>query len=116
MRPLVLPLLVLAMGACAQSPGGNSARGGPAPAHPTETAITKNAEIARDDRAIAQDVRKAIQAEPLLQPQNIQVLSRGGEVRLSGIVKSPDERQRAEGLARTVPGVKQVENRLELAK
>lgn len=53
---------------------------------------------------------------PLLAPQNIQVLARDGEVRLSGIVKSPDARQRAEGLARTVPGVKQVENRLELAK
>jgi hyperosmotically inducible protein len=116
MRVLVLPLLVLAMGACAQTPRGDSAAGRPPSAHPTETAITRNAEVSRDDGAIAEDVRKAIQAEAMLQPKDIQVRAQDGEVRLTGVVRSPDERQRAEGLARGVPGVKHVENRLELSK
>lgn len=81
-----------------------------------ETALTKNAEVTRDDGAVTQDVRKALGAESILRGYKIGVATVKGEVQLSGMVKTTDERQRAEGLARTVPGVKEIDNQIELEK
>lgn len=81
-----------------------------------ETAITKNAEITRDDGVVTQDVRKALGSEAILKGYKIGVATVKGEVQLSGIVKTTDERQRAEGLARTIPGVKEINNKIELEK
>ncbi len=111
-----VPFLTFAMVACAQTPAGDATARGPAPSQPTETAITRNATVAREDGAIHADVLKAVRSEKMLEPRGIRVQTRAGEVELTGVVKSPDERQRAEGLARSIPGVKHVENRLELAK
>jgi osmotically-inducible protein OsmY len=81
-----------------------------------ETALTKNAEVTRDDGVVTQDVRKAISAEAMLKGYKISVATVKGEVQLGGVVKTTDERQRAEGLARTVPGVKEIHNQIELEK
>jgi osmotically-inducible protein OsmY len=81
-----------------------------------ETALTKNAEVTRDDGTVTQDVRKAISSEAMLRGYKIAVETVKGEVQLSGVVKTTDQRQRAEGLARTVPGVKDIDNQIVLEK
>lgn len=82
----------------------------------TPSVLVQNKQVTREDDAIASDVRKVIRAEPLLKGLDIQVEANDGEITLTGKVPTPDERQRAEGLARTVPGVKDVNSRIELTK
>jgi osmotically-inducible protein OsmY len=82
----------------------------------TPSVLVRNQEVTRDDDAITSQVLKVIRSEPILKGIDIHVHTLEGEVTLSGSVKNPDERQRAEGLARTVPGVKNVNSRIELTK
>lgn len=67
-----------------------------------------------DDSVITTKVKTALVAEKGIDSTAISVETFKGRVLLSGYVKSPDQRQRAEGIAREVGGVKQVNNRLEV--
>ena len=67
-----------------------------------------------DDTLITTKVKTALLAEKGIDSARISVETDRGRVMLSGDVKGPDQRQRAEGLARQVAGVKSVENKLEL--
>jgi osmotically-inducible protein OsmY len=111
--PVVIPFVLIAACATAAPPEPAPA---PKAASETETPLTKNADVTRDDKVVTQDVRKAIKSEAMLTGRDIAVETVKGEVHLTGVVKTTDERQRAEGLARTVPGVKEVNNRIELEK
>lgn len=65
-----------------------------------------------DDAAITQQVRAAYAASNGAVSTRVQVESNGGVVTLKGMVRDNDALKRAEELARAVPGVKNVENKL----
>ncbi|HEX2651582.1 MAG TPA: BON domain-containing protein [Burkholderiales bacterium] len=67
-----------------------------------------------DDTLITTKVKSALLAEKGIDSGKISVETEKGKVMLSGDVKSPDQRQRAEGIARKVTGVKEVDNKLEV--
>jgi hyperosmotically inducible protein len=73
-----------------------------------------NAREVVDDTLITTKVKTALIAEKGIDSNRISVETEKGRVMLSGDVRSPDQRQRAEGLARKVSGVKEVENKLEV--
>jgi osmotically-inducible protein OsmY len=67
-----------------------------------------------DDTLITTKVKSALIAEKGIDSGKISVETDKGKVMLSGDVKSPDQRQRAEGIARKVSGVKHVDNKLQV--
>lgn len=67
-----------------------------------------------DDTVITTKVKTALLTEEKVPGTAISVTTFKGRVLLAGYVKSPDERQRAEGIARGVPGVRTVNNQLEI--
>jgi hyperosmotically inducible protein len=67
-----------------------------------------------DDSAITAQVKTKLIAESGFDANKIDVETRGGVVQLSGFVDSADARRRAGEVARTVDGVREVRNDLEL--
>jgi osmotically-inducible protein OsmY len=67
-----------------------------------------------DDSVITTKVKSALLAEKEVDGTSISVETFKGRVLLAGYVKSPDQRQRAEGVARSVGGVKAVNNKIEV--
>lgn len=68
-----------------------------------------------DDSAITTKVKTALlNDKDVHDSMNINVETLKGRVQLAGYVKTPDERQRAEGVARSVAGVKSVSNKIEV--
>jgi len=109
-----LPILAsLLLAACASQQPVLLAQ---APAAAPESPLVKAAEVTVDDKTVTNNVRSALRAEAMLAGRKIEVHTADGTVHLLGAVKSPDERQRAEGLAREVHGVKDINNQLELVK
>jgi osmotically-inducible protein OsmY len=67
-----------------------------------------------DDTVITTKVKSALLTDKAVSGVDITVDTFKGRVLLAGYAKSPDERQRAEGIARAVPGVRTVSNKIEL--
>ena len=67
-----------------------------------------------DDAATTARVKTALLADSQVSGTDIEVETDKGTVQLSGFVGSDAERERAELLAKTVSGVKAVENDLQL--
>jgi osmotically-inducible protein OsmY len=67
-----------------------------------------------DDSVITTKVKTALLAEKDVDGTSISVETFKGRVQLSGYVSSPDQRQRAEGIARAVGGVKEIRNAIEI--
>jgi hyperosmotically inducible protein len=67
---------------------------------------------ALDDTAITTKVKTALAADRDVSALRVHVETKQGEVWLSGNVKSQEERQRAEMIARNVNGVQTVNNQL----
>lgn len=67
-----------------------------------------------DDSVITTKVKSALLAEKDVDSASISVETFKGRVQLSGYVRSPDQRQRAEGVARSVGGVKEITNAIEI--
>ena len=67
-----------------------------------------------DDTVITTKVKAELLNDTNVSAMDIKVETFKGRVQLAGYVKSPQERQRAEGIARSVPGVKAVTNKIEL--
>jgi len=65
-----------------------------------------------DDSVITTKIKSAMVADKSVSVLDVSVETFKGRVLLSGYVKSPDERQRAEGIARSVNGVKEVNNKI----
>ena len=65
-----------------------------------------------DDKNITKDVRERLKEEPTYKFDAVDVTTFGGIVQLSGFVNHPDQRRRAEDIARHTPGVTQVMNGL----
>lgn len=67
-----------------------------------------------DDSAITTAVKAKFVEDKTVDASAISVETLRGEVMLSGFAKSGTEKERAETLARSVKGVKQVKNKLEV--
>jgi len=66
------------------------------------------------DRAIAQRVMVALQSDPYLDADHVDVDARGGTVRLSGKVGADDDLRKVLRIAQAVPGVRRVDDELEI--
>jgi osmotically-inducible protein OsmY len=67
-----------------------------------------------DDSVITTKVKSSLLTEKGIDSTDISVETSKGRVLLSGFVKSSDQRQRAEQIARGTSGVRSVANRLEV--
>lgn len=67
-----------------------------------------------DDSTITAKVKEKLVADPATSAYDISVETLNGTVQLSGFVQSSAEKAKAEGVAKTVPGVKSVKNDLIL--
>ena len=65
-----------------------------------------------DDSVITTKVKSALLAEKEVDSVGISVETFKGRVLLAGYVNNPDQRQRAEGIARSVGGVRAVNNQI----
>ena len=69
-----------------------------------------------DDGIITTKVKSALLADPNVRSFDIAVVTRKGEVQLSGFVDSQDQIEQAVALARKVAGVANVDNELSIKK
>jgi osmotically-inducible protein OsmY len=68
-----------------------------------------------DDKTITEEIRAALEADARVpHPQEVAVSSQAGTVMLRGTVTSPNQRHTAVEIARSVAGVRGVENQLTL--
>ena len=65
-----------------------------------------------DDATITAKVKSQLLADPQVAGLNVNVTTFQGQVQLSGYVESPDQRSKAEQLAKSITGVKSVSNDL----
>ena len=68
------------------------------------------------NRALAESVRRQIMTDARLSGLCINVTASGGYVQISGIVDNEEQKKLALDLASGVPGVRHVEDRLEIRK
>jgi len=78
------------------------------------TSQTRTAETKKSDKTLARDVRRALGNTHDLNAQGIRVTARNGFITLTGTVRTADEMNAAEQVARSVRGVQSVTNRLTL--
>lgn len=67
-----------------------------------------------DDSVITTKVKTALLADKSVSAMDVKVETFKGRVQLAGYVKSPDERERAVTIARSVTGVKTVTDNIEV--
>lgn len=67
-----------------------------------------------DDTTITSKVKADFIEDPLTKGREISVTTEHGVVHLSGFVDSPEQRSEAVRVAKAVPGVRRVDNELEL--
>jgi osmotically-inducible protein OsmY len=68
--------------------------------------------VAVDDTVITTKVKSALLADQRVSGMKVHVDTYGGRVTLSGVAKTPGERQAASEITRSIAGVRQVENRI----
>ncbi len=68
------------------------------------------------NRALAESVRRQIMTDARLSGQCINVTASGGYVQISGTVDTEEQKKLAVDLAKGVPGVRHVEDRIEVQK
>jgi osmotically-inducible protein OsmY len=67
-----------------------------------------------DDTAVSAKVKAAFAQDPGVKATEVKVDTYLGAVQLSGWVNTAEEKARAEQIAKTIPGVKSVENKITL--
>ncbi len=107
MKHIARWVLILTMGAAAAACSSNEERG-------SMESAGANAGRVADDSVITGKVKAALVADPTTKAHQISVETFQGVVQLSGFVDSREARSRAEQVAQTVDGVKDVKNDLEL--
>jgi osmotically-inducible protein OsmY len=79
------------------------------------TALTeKSPKEAVSDAGIVTRAKALLAADPLVKARNIHVTAVKGDVMLAGLVKSPEEADRAVELVRGIPGVNTVASTLKV--
>ncbi|MGI8820920.1 MAG: BON domain-containing protein [Chthoniobacterales bacterium] len=68
----------------------------------------------QEDQKLAEQVKAAFATSPSFKFPDVQVAAFRGTLQLSGFVVSDDQKQAAESLAKGVPGVQSVENKISL--
>jgi hypothetical protein len=91
------------------------------PRHEEQTSMGKNfrgkgpRSYKRSDHRILDDVNDRLFLDPYIDASDVEVDVDNGDVILKGTVEDQSSKRRAEDIAETVPGVKNVENRLRVA-
>jgi BON domain len=67
----------------------------------------------RPDEALAQEIREILTSDPELEATDIEVEVEGGAVTIRGVVIDSDARLLAEELVESLPGVREIHNRLQ---
>ena len=67
-----------------------------------------------DDSAITAKVKAAFVRDPVVKALDVKVETFTGVVQLSGFVDTPDQKGRAEQIARGMPGVQSVKNNIAI--
>jgi hypothetical protein len=70
----------------------------------------------RSDKRVLEDVNDRLYLDPYIDASDIEVDIADGDVTLKGTVKDRGAKKRAEDIAENIPGVKNIENRLRIAK
>jgi len=73
---------------------------------------TRSSEEYLDDKSLNARVTTALNGSPEYKLNSVTVQSFRGVVQLSGFVNTPDQRSKAGEIAREIPGVRSVENRI----
>ena len=108
-RRFVFACCLMAAAGCAPLVVGGGAAGGYAMATDERTTGRQV-----DDATITTRVKAEMIGDADVKARDIDVDTQDGVVHLSGFVDSSRERERAETLARSVPGVRTVQNKLEV--
>jgi len=103
-NPIITTLVVIVI-LC----GGTALTSGCKPAHPERTATERSV----DDK-LSETVKAALGNAASFKFPDVQVTAFNGKVQLSGFVVSADQKKSAEAIAREVPGVASVENKISL--
>jgi hyperosmotically inducible protein len=69
-----------------------------------------------DDAVVTTKVKAALLADPVVKSGDIGVVTREGEVQLSGFVDTQEQIDRATEVAKSAQGVKMVRNELSIKK
>ena len=69
-----------------------------------------------DDSVVTTRVKSALLGDPTIKSFDIAVVTRKGEVQLSGFVNNQDQIDHAIKIARSVPGVHSVTNKMSIKK
>jgi hyperosmotically inducible periplasmic protein len=85
-----------------------------APSAESPAAVNGMGTMAKPDRALAKEVRRALGRAQGVDVSNVFVRARSGAVTLSGSVRDSAQISQAEQVARAVPGVTSVSNRLSI--
>lgn len=67
-----------------------------------------------DDAAVTAKVKAAFVKDPIVKALQVKVDTFKGVVQLSGFVDTPDQKARAEEIARSTPGVQSVTNQISV--
>jgi osmotically-inducible protein OsmY len=78
--------------------------------------VPGSADSALQDTSITTEIRSLYRLDPHVDSSRIGILTRAGEVTLTGSVSSDDERRLADRMARDADGVRQVVDRLEVRR
>jgi BON domain len=70
----------------------------------------------RSDERIKEDIHDRLTDDRLVDASNIEVRVRSSEVTLNGLVRSREEKRRAEDVAEQIAGVRHVQNNLRIEK
>ena len=101
---LIASMAALALAGCASFQYGEAGPGG-----------TRTAGQAIDDATIGTRLKAALAADPELSAMKINIDTLQGNVKLKGQVKSMKEWRKAGELARSIDGVKSVDNQLVIS-
>jgi hypothetical protein len=127
---LIAIAVALGITACGKDETAKSAAQPPAQSPPTQPAPAPKTAVAAPatpaaaakpaaldpDKALAAKVKAALERSKAVPGQQIDVTAKGGAVTLWGTVGDPAEQAKAVEAAKSVPGVKTVDNKLAVVK
>lgn len=77
--------------------------------------VANRAENSASDTVVTTKVKSALLADSQVKGTQVEVTTSDGVVTLSGSVATPEEKQRAEQVAKTIEGVRSVRNEVAVA-
>ncbi len=83
---------------------------------PTAVKGTRSESQLSGDEMLARQVRTVLNNDPAYKFPDVNVAVFKGDVQLSGFAATTDQKARAADLAKTVPGVRNIENRISVGR